>query len=218
MRNVRVFFTKHGRMKFASHLDMNRLMTRIIRRSGVPIWYTEGFNQHPYITFALPLSLGFTSDYEIMDIRVIDDEFTNEQVKAALEKVFPDGLVVTAVENMVLKTGEVAFAEFAITFKEGEKDFAERLNAFLSQESILTEKKTKKGKMKEIDMAPCIKRFSISKRFSAEEGESVVLNLVLSAGGENNLNPTLLLAAFGETPYYTVCRKMIYDSAMECFK
>jgi hypothetical protein len=67
-------------------------------------------------------------------------------------------------------------------------------------------------------MAPCIKRFSVNKRFSAEEGENVVLDLVLSAGGENNLNPTLLLAAFGETPYYTVCRKMIYDSAMECFK
>jgi radical SAM-linked protein len=184
----------------------------------VPIWYTEGFNQHPYITFALPLSLGFTSDYEIMDIRVIDDEFTNEQVKAALEKVFPEGLVVTAVEDMVLKTGEVAFAEFSITFQKGEYDFASRLNDFLSQESILTEKKTKKGKMKEIDMAPCIKRFSVNKRFCAEEGENVVLDLVLSAGGENNLNPTLLLAAFGETPYYTVCRKMIYDSAMECFK
>ena len=62
MRNVRVFFTKHGRMKFASHLDMNRLMTRLIRLSNIPIWYTEGFNQHPYITFALPLSLDHLSE------------------------------------------------------------------------------------------------------------------------------------------------------------
>ena len=212
MRSVRVFFSKKGRMKFASHLDMNRLMTRIIRRSGVPIWYTEGFNQHPYITFALPLSLGFTSEYEIMDIRIVDDEFSNEMVKAAIQEVFPEDLAVISVEDAVMKTGEVAFAEFLITFEEGDKAFAEALNRFLSQESIITEKKTKKGKMKEIDMAPCINSFSVI------DGETVQLNIVLAAGGENNLNPTLLLAAFGETPYYTVCRKMIYNSAMECFK
>lgn len=212
LRSVRVFFSKKGRMKFASHLDMNRLMTRIIRRSGVPIWYTEGFNQHPYITFALPLSLGFTSEYEIMDIRIVDDEFTNEMVKATLQEVFPEDLAVISVEDAVMKTGEVAFAEFLITFEEGDKAFAEALKCFLSQESIITEKKTKKGKMKEIDMAPCINSFSVI------DGKEVQLNIVLAAGGENNLNPTLLLAAFGETPYYTVCRKMIYNSAMECFK
>ena len=212
MRNVRVFFTKTGRMKFASHLDMNRLMTRIIRRSGVPIWYTEGFNQHPYITFALPLSLGFTSEYEIMDIRVLEDEYSNSQVKNALEAVFPEGLTVLSVEDMVQKTGEVAFAEFVITFESSDKNFADKLNCFLAQDSIITEKKTKKGKMKEIDMAPCINRFEVKTE------DSVVLNIVLAAGGENNLNPTLLLSAFGETPYYTVCRKMIYNSSMECFK
>ena len=212
LRNVRVFFTKKGRMKFASHLDMNRLMTRIIRRSGVPIWYTEGYNQHPYITFALPLSLGFTSEYEIMDIRVIDDDFSNSMVMEALSAVFPEGLKVIAVEDMVQKTGEIAFAEFSISFESNDKNFATALNDFLSQESIITEKKTKKGKMKEIDMAPCIKSFSV------ETGDCIVLNIVLAAGGEQNLNPTLLLAAFGETPYYTVCRKMIYNFAMECFK
>ena len=212
MRNVRVFFTKNGRMKFASHLDMNRLMTRVIRRSGVPIWYTEGFNQHPYITFALPLSLGFTSDYEMMDIRIIDDDFTNEMVKSALNSVFPEGLVVREVCDAVLKTGEIAFAEFLITFESDDKAFAKSLEKFLSQETIVTEKKTKKGKMKEIDMAPCIKNFSVL------AGDCVELSIVLAAGGENNLNPTLLLSAFGETPYYTVCRKMIYNSALECFK
>ncbi len=212
MRNVRVFFTKKGRMKFASHLDMNRLMTRIIRRSGVPIWYTEGFNQHPYITFALPLSLGFTSEYEIMDIRVTHDDFTNEMVKAALESVFPEDLCVISVADAILKTGDVAYAEFIITFDCGDGAFAKSLEAFLSQASIITEKKTKKGKMKEIDMAPCIKRFSVA------SGDNIELNIVLAAGGENNLNPTLLLSAFGETPYYTVCRKMIYNSSMECFK
>ncbi len=61
-------------------------------------------------------------------------------------------------------------------------------------------------------MAPSINRFEITC-----DGQ-INLNIVLSAGGDNNLNPTLLLAAFGDLPYYTVCRKKIYNSQMEEFK
>ena len=212
MRNVRVFYSKKGRMKFASHLDMNRLMTRLIRLSGIPVWYTEGFNRHPYITFALPLSLGFTSEYEIMDIRITDDSFTDDMVNTALSKVFPDGLLVLAVSEPARKAGEIAFAEFEITFDGGDTELAEALKAFLSQPSILTMKKTKKGSMKEIDMAPFIKRFDIFVE------DSLKLKIVLAAGGQNNLNPVLLLNAYGRLPYYSVCRTMIFDADMEEFK
>ena len=75
LKNVRLFFKKDGPLRFVSHLDMNRVMTRILRLSKVPVWYTEGFNPHPYITFALPLSLGFSSEYEVMDFRLDDDNF-----------------------------------------------------------------------------------------------------------------------------------------------
>ena len=211
MRNVRVFFKKFGRMKFASHLDMNRLMTRLIRLSQIPVWYTEGFNQHPYITFALPLSLGFVSDYEIMDIRITDDEFTNEMVFSALNSVFPDGLEVIKVCDRVKKAGEIAFAEFLINFETADKSFAERLAAFLSQEKIIAMKKTKKGAMKEIDLAPFIK----SQAITAEE--NVLLKIVLPAGGECNVNPTLLLSVMEDVPDYSICRTMIYDGEMECF-
>ena len=211
MKNVRIVFSKTGRMKFASHLDMNRLMTRIMRRSGLPIWYTEGFNQHPYITFALPLSLGFTSEYEVMDIRLTDDDFSYSQVKDALSAVMPEGLEVISVNDCIKKASDVAYAEFLICFECSDASFVNSLTEFLSRDSIITEKKTKKGKMKEIDMAPQIKSFSVSL------GECVALNIVLTAGGDNNLNPTLLLSTFGDVPYYTVCRKKIYDSDMVCF-
>ncbi len=212
MRDVRVFFSKNDRMKFASHLDMNRLMSRILRLSHIPIWYTEGFNQHPYITFALPLSLGFTSEYEIMDIRIIDDSYTNEMAKSALDSVLPDGLKVIDVCDRGLKSGQIAFAEFLITFECDDVEFARALDAFLSKDSIITQKKTKKGVLKDIDIAPFIKKYEII------EGEEIALRIVLSAGGENNINPTLLLTAYGEIPDYSICRTKIYDSLMECFK
>lgn len=212
MRDVRIFFSKKGRMKFASHLDMNRLMSRILRLSRIPIWYTEGFNQHPYITFALPLSLGFTSEYEIMDIRIIDDSYTNEMAKSALSAVLPEGLNVIDVCDRGLKAGQVAFAEFMITFESSDDSFAESLETFLSKETIITQKKTKKGNFKDIDIAPFIKKYEINK------DNEVVFKIVLSAGSENNINPTLLLSAYGDTPDYSICRTMIYNSSMECFK
>ena len=79
MRCVRVWFKKMGMSRFVSHLDLMRAMTRALRRADVPLWYTEGFNPHPYITFALPLSLGMESLCESMDMRIEGDS-TNEEI------------------------------------------------------------------------------------------------------------------------------------------
>ena len=65
---VRVLFSKTGRARYISHLDLNRAMTRAMRRAEIPLWYTEGFNRHAYLTFAAPLSLGTESVCERMDL------------------------------------------------------------------------------------------------------------------------------------------------------
>ena len=79
MKNVRLFYSKTGRMKFVSHLDMTRFMSRLIAKSKIPVWYTEGFNQHIYMNFALPLSLGYEGLYEVMDFRLNDDSYPLEE-------------------------------------------------------------------------------------------------------------------------------------------
>ena len=213
MRNVRILLYKKDRLKFVSHLDMNRFMTRILPLSKIPVWYTEGFNPHPYLTFALPLSLGFESEYEILDIRVVDDDFTNEMVKDALNRVMPEYIQAYEVVDADKKVGKIGFAEFKITFSEYPQDLPQRLTTFLLQESILVEKTGKKGKVSTIDLAPKIKKFSLD-----AEDDSLVLNVTLPAGGADNVNPTLLLDAFGELPYYKVCRMKVYDTEMQLFK
>ena len=72
MREVRLRFSKTGRLKYISHLDINRAMSRAFKRAEIPLWYTEGFNPHPYMSFSLPLSLGVESLCESVDIRLID--------------------------------------------------------------------------------------------------------------------------------------------------
>ena len=92
MKNVRIFYTKTDRMKFVSHLDMNRLMSRIIMRADIPVWYTEGFNQRIYINYAVPLSLGFEGLYEIIDIRLTDDNYPLDTLPQRLNGVSVPGI------------------------------------------------------------------------------------------------------------------------------
>ena len=58
MKSTRIWFHKFGTAKYISHLDLNRCVARAFHKAKLPMWYTEGFNPHAFVTFALPLSLG----------------------------------------------------------------------------------------------------------------------------------------------------------------
>lgn len=211
LKNVRMFFKKSGPLRFVSHLDMNRVMTRLLRLSKVPIWYTEGFNRHPYITFALPLSLGFSSEYEVMDFR-FDDENDNFDISVAekmISDVCPEGIEVIALKEPVFKSGKIALADFKITFFKDSSATAKTLEDFLNLKEIIVSKTTKKGGTKEIDLAPKIKEYKIL------SDDELTLFIKLPAGGEDNINPKILvdkyLAEIGEqNGFYTVIRTGLY--------
>ena len=208
LRSVRVFYEKIGDMKFVSHLDINRFMIRMIKISKIPVWYSEGFNPHPYITFALPLSLGFESTYEIMDIRLDDDSFSNESVFKALNSVIPKDIKIISVCDPVMKVGEITSAEFVVTFDVCDNNLREQIISFLhNNDAILIEKKSKKGKINTINISGMIYSFNF------KENE---LKLKLAAGGKENLNPKLLLEAFENKsnltlPSFSIKRVMIYS-------
>ena len=183
MKSVRVFYRKEGLLRYVSHLDMNRLFTRLFRRADLPLWYTEGFNPRPRIQFALPLSLGYESDWEIVDVRLDDDAFPCEEVHRRLAACAPAGLTVFRVADPVHKTGEVAFARFAL-----EMAVPEGIDDFFAREEILSEKKTKKGSMKTVNIRPLIVAWAVV---------PAGLELILTAGNDN-LNPALVLEAMSE--------------------
>ncbi len=199
-------------MKFVSHLDMNRFMTRLVNKAKIPIWFTEGFNQHAYFNFAVPLSLGFEGQYEILDLRIIDPEYSNEQLVADLNKASIPDIEFVSANEPVLKMKEIAFAEFKIYFDNLDDTATKKINSFFSREQIITQKTTKKGGTKDIDIAPLIKKSELS-------GNE--LTLILTAGNENNLNPTLVLSTLFELEQfkadYSVVRTKIYDKKMQPF-
>lgn len=186
--DYRVFYTKTGRLKYISHLDVNRLMQRALKRSGLPVWYSEGFNPHIYITFALPLALGLESFYEVMDFR-LTIELPEKEIKRRLQAALPEGMTVLSVAKPIAKAQDVDAALFRLRFSGSADSLAEQWNGFLAETEILVEKKTKKG-IKTIDIRPdiCVKR-------SEWESGSYTVELLLPAGVKN-ISPFLVIEAF----------------------
>ncbi len=216
LKNVRLFYKKGDRMRFISHLDMTRFMSRLIRRAGLPVWYTEGFNPHLYMTFALPLSLGFESDYEVVDIRILEDDYDIADIPQKLNAVSPPYITFFDVAEPIKKAGDVDAAEFSIYFDDG-GEIVDNLDAFLNQESIIVLKKTKKGGEKQIEVADKIKAFSLENL----DGNTN-LKITLPAGSVENLNPELFLNKFfeenGKYYCYKVNRTAILDTNGKLFK
>ena len=220
MRCVRVWFKKMGMSRYVSHLDLMRAMTRAVRRANVPLWYTEGFNPHPYLTFALPLSLGMESLYESMDIRIEGDS-TNEDIFNMLVGSMPPGIDIVSVENPFNDPKEIAFGEFDIFFdceKNTDKLLA-LIKEMLSGDELIVQKLGKKGRhkvLKDINLIEFIKSFSVSAM-----GERVKLSITLPAGSTTNINPSLLADEIskqnGDIPY-TLIRKQLLLESMEKFK
>lgn len=186
MKSVRIMFSKTGRAKYVSHLDLVRAMTRAVRRADIPLWYTEGFNRHPYLTFASPLSLGYEGLRETMDIRMADD-FPYDELAARLNAVLPEGLEVISAADVVAKAGDLAAAEYRLTIHLPAPVIQEALAA----NELLVEKRTKKKTMKTIDILPYFKNAVVE---AVGENETVV-TVALPSGGNENVNPGLFITA-----------------------
>ena len=69
----RLLFSKTGRAKYISHLDLMRTFQRAFARAHIQIKHTEGFNPHPFVSIALPLSVGYSSQCEILEFGLMGD-------------------------------------------------------------------------------------------------------------------------------------------------
>ena len=217
MIRVRAVFEKKGRAKYISHLDLNRCMLRTFRRSRLPIWYTEGFNPHPYYSFALALSLGFESNCEIMDFNITDDNMSMEEIRDRLNAVMPEGMRIVSVAPQRLKITAITSARYSFSLvTEDAAGLFEAVKTTLAQPELLIEKKTKKG-IKTVDIRPDMKVISCE-----ASDTSVDLVMDLPAGTQTNYNPTLfveVLKKFTQIPFTAekFCRTGIFCENNEIF-
>ena len=183
MITVRISFEKKNEASYISLLDLQRVMQRVLKRSGLPVWHTLGFNPHIYMTFACPLSLGQESECECVDVKTEAEAPDFEQWKTALNAIMPAGIVVTHVGPVQMKADLIAYACYRISYPASAAAVLEQYNAL---ESAPVEKHSKRGK-KIVELKDHIQQVEYT-----AEGERVSIRLCLPASQELNLNPSLL--------------------------
>lgn len=186
---VRLRFSKTASAKYISHLDVNRVMSRAIKRANLPVWYTQGYNPRVYMSFSLPLPLGVESECESVDLRLVS-EIDFAEIIDKMNAVLPRDIRILDVYKVFSDLKEISYSAyiFDIDFKNAEE--AEmKIKNILESEEILAEKKGKSGRKKvtkEVNIKEFIKEYTVERK-----DKTVVIKTVLSAGVQKNLSPVL---------------------------
>lgn len=190
---VKYKITEAGR--FLGHLDLTRTIMKNLRRADLPIMLSEGFNPHPKLAFAMPLSVGHTGGGEFFEID-LTERVSEEDFKDIFNEVAPSGLRILEAKEVIGKQESmfsvINSAKYLVTFDEIDchllKEAAEEI---MAKEEIVIFKKSKR-KVKETDIRPLIYDIIISEK----EDEKCVLEAFISHGSKENLRIHDLLDLF----------------------
>ena len=185
---TRIVFSKTGYAKYISHLDLNRCMSRLIARADVPIWYTQGFNPHPYMVFSAALPTGVCGEHELLDIKLVTKPDYSSMLDRMNEKA-PDGIAFREIYDSENDFKNIAKAVYSIYIPN---TFEEHFDAFLSLKEMPVLKKTKSKEIT-IDL-----KTEIHTEKTGRNKDFTVYTAVAPCGNDKNVSPTLLIDYFKE--------------------
>ena len=220
---LRVKFYKRGNLQYISHLDLVRTMMKVVVRAKLPLWYTEGFNPKPKITFAAPLSIGTESICEYMDVR-LSEKISPEDAKARLNANMTGEMQATEVYYPEAKLTELKWLAYEINLKTvGDIDaIADAINKTLDSEELPILKKTKSGEAV-VDIKPLIRS-----AYAKVASDKIMISCILSADPSAFLNPEYIIKLLKEKcnilssgnlveETYTIMRTNAYRENMSFF-
>ena len=189
----RLLFAKEGNAVWISHLDLMRVFQRAFRRAGMLLKHSQGFTPHAYVSILLPLSVGVSSQCEILDYELDPSDTTPAaEIPARLNACLPAGIRILDRYDSTKKAGHLAFLQAKIHF---EYDNGNALAAKTAIEELfrrpelLLHKKTKRGET-DLDLIPMLRRFV----FEAESEQELTADVLVCAQNPS-LNPQLLISA-----------------------
>ena len=219
-QKYRIKFTKTSNVRFIGHLDLMSLFNMAIKRASVPIAYSEGFNPHQLLSFALPLSLGYHSNGEYLDMsltRPMDCKELADSLNAAM----PDGIKIIKAARMTSDTKSsasiVSACDYSVVFPSELKIPASAAADFIAQKEIIISKKTKKN-LTDVDIAADILYFN----GESSDGYYVEkIQMRISAGPERSVRADSVvkaLFAYASADYpeheLTYTREEMYSDTM----
>ena len=183
MSDYIIKYGRDDRVKYISHLDFVRLFHRAVRRAGLPFIFSQGFNPHPVMTVAQPLSVGVTSDCEYMRVG-LDLDCDGDYVKAKINGALPPGYRIIAAKKVKGKEFDLSKLDRAEYITETECNKDVDVDAFLAHKELIVPKKSKSG-TKDSDIRPYIYEIE---NLGFCDGV-LTLKMLLSVGNTYNLKP-----------------------------
>ena len=220
MRKLRLLFAKKDRAIYISHLDLMHVLQRAFLRAGYQLKFSEGFNPHPVISIAVPLSVGAASECELLDFTLLDEQIDFVKLICDLNAAMPEGIVALAVYEPTKKASGVKWLRVVGRYEfdhANHEAMSEALRAFYAAKEIPVTRKTKRGEGV-LDIAPHVKEMQI-----ASAADMVRVEAVISVN-EPTINPDLLVNALRQISpelapdFAQFTRVEIYDENMEIFR
>lgn len=197
MTDFRITFSKTGPLVFISHLDLAHTFVRAFNRAGLPLRYSEGFNPHPKLVFALPLSVGMAGENEMCDVGLKQD-MDKDEFEKKIREVMPPHITIKSVCEVAGKFKNVKSAEYLYTLP-GITGLCDGIKNFLSKDNITVTKKTKSGE-KELNIRPQIFSYHV-----AEISGNTELVLCVDASSAGYLNPEYVIKAMADAGICESC-------------
>ena len=218
---LRMLFEKSGCGVWISHLDLMRVFQRAFRRAGLHVRHTQGFNPHAFVSIFLPLSVGASSQCEILEYELDDSDIPLDTLPERLNAFLPAGVRCLEAYQGQRKLKELVWlrTETVLEYDNGfPNGLLPELTALFKREALVVEKKTKNG-LNNIDIAPMLHSLEIR----ALDEHCAVLEAVVQAQNPP-LNPDLLVKAIGTylpsfAPDFSKSKRLeIYDANFVIFR
>lgn len=196
MTLARIKYAKGNEIKYISHLDFQRSFHRLLNRAGIDVAFSQGFNPHLKVSYAMAMSVGMTSEGEYLDVELATP-IEAKKLKSLLNEQAPKGLEILAVkifeEPVKSLASIITEGIFKVEVPVGddvtENKIREVIEEILKKDTLELTRKNKKGKLVTKNIRPCIKKLELD----GISDNKAYLDMILSMGSVDNLNPQLLL-------------------------
>ena len=189
-------FSKTGYIKYTSHLDLMRAFKRAFKMAGLGLRYSQGFNPHPKMSFAQPLSLGYSSKCELIELET-NEHFKPVEILDRIEGKLPEGIETLGcyefndnIKSLASISDSAKYRIYVPSNNEISIDnLVNNISKTLGKNVLNAEKKSKKSKeVKEINIKPMIRSYEVGKL-----GEFATIDILLDSGSQSNLSPELVI-------------------------
>jgi radical SAM-linked protein len=192
----RIQFEKSDQIRFISHLDLHRTWERTLRRAGLPVYHSQGFNPRPKINLSRALPLGQTSECELMDVW-LKKKIEPRELLDRLQESAPPGLILSSAEEVALSESSlqsrITSAAYVVSLHELSDAGAIKsaIDRILQADQL-----PRIRRKKEYDLRPLIESLEIG----SISAEGITLNMHLAAREGATGRPEEVLLEMGFNP------------------